>query len=744
MRRLTHVVLSASLLAAPACCPPKKATTPATTDPVVDGTPAPVDPTPTPTEPAKPGPGTDNYMPSVNPLLQPWTGDYGGVPAFDKVKVADFTAAYGVAMAENLRDVEAIANSAEAPTFANTIEALERAGQTLYRVNIYFGIWAGSLSTPDVEAVETEMSPKIAELSDKIVQNTALWKRIEAVYSSPAQKTLTAEQQRLTWYYWNNFKQQGAMLNAEQKATLGTYNQRLASLYTTFSQHQLADEGVTLAVDNKDELAGLSPEQVAAAAALAEKKGAPGKWMFANTRSAMEPLLTYGSNRALRERAFKLFTMRGDNGDANDNNKIAAEILLVRAKRAKLLGSPTYAHLHLLDTMAKDPKNAMALLMQVWKPAVAAVKRDVAEMQKVIDKEQGKNKFKLAAWDYRYYAEKLRKAKFDLDLNEVKPYLQVENLREAMFWVANQIYGFSFVEVKGVPVFHPDVRVYQVKARDGHHVGLWYFDPYARQGKRSGAWMNAMREQQRMTGDVPTIVSNNSNFIKGAEGTPVTISWGDAETMFHEFGHALHGLNSNVTYPSLSGTNTMRDHVEFPSQVNEGWLSTPEVQNRFLKNSKGEVIPAALVAKMKKAATFNTGFSTVEAQASAIVDMKLHLAGETPIDPKAFETATLKELGMPAEIVMRHRIPHFGHIFSGDGYAAGYYGYIWAEVLARDAFEAFTETGNPFNPDVAKRLYDNVMSVGNTIDSAEGYRKFRGRDANVNALLRDRGFPVTK
>jgi peptidyl-dipeptidase Dcp len=731
MRRLSHVVISASLLATGGCCPPKKATMPAmaTTPEVATVTPT----TPPATQPAKPDQ-------AVNPLTQPWVGEYGGVPAFDKVRVADMKSAMQLGMAENLREVDAIANNPEPATFQNTIEAMERAGQTLSRVGTYFGIWAGSLATPDVEAVETEMSPLLAELSDKIIQNKALWTRIEAVYNAPATKTLTAEQQRLAWLYWNNYRNAGAMLDATQKATLGGYNQRLASLYTTFGQHQLADEGATLTIDNKDELTGLAPEQIAAAAELASKKSAAGKWMFANTRSAMEPLMTYASNRTVRERAFKLFTMRGDNGDANDNNKIVAEILLLRAKKAKLLGSQTYAHLHLLDTMAQKPEKAMALMMQVWKPAVAAVKRDVAEMQKITDKEQGKTTFKLAAWDYRYYAEKLRKAKFDLDLNEVKPYLQVENLREAMFWVANQIYGFTFIEVQGLPVFHPDVRVYQVKGSDGKHVGLWYFDPYARDKKRSGAWMSAMREQQRLTGDIPTIVSNNSNFIKPVGNEPATISWSDARTMFHEFGHALHGLNSNVTYPSLSGTNTMRDHVEFPSQVNEGWLSTPQVLERFLKNAKGEVIPPALVAKLKKAATFNTGFGTVEGQSSAIVDMKLHLAGETPIDPKAFEAATLKELGMPSQIVMRHRIPQFGHVFSGEGYAAGYYGYIWAEVLARDAFEAFTETGNPFDPGVAKRLRDNVMSVGNTIDPAEGYKKFRGREPKVDALLRDRGF----
>jgi peptidyl-dipeptidase Dcp len=382
------------------------------------------------------------------------------------------------------------------------------------------------------------------------------------------------------------------------------------------------------------------------------------------------------------------------------------------------------------------------LMEAVWKPAVARARQEVADMQAVANRSP--EKAKIAPWDYRYYAEKVRKAKYDLDENEVKPYLQLEKLREGMFWLAGELFGFEFVPTTGVAVYHPDVRVFEVKDRQsGRHVGLWYFDPYARKGKRSGAWMNAYRNQERFRDNVTTIVSNNSNFVKPAEGQPVLVSWRDAETLFHEFGHALHGLSSNVTYPALSGTSVARDYVEFPSQLLEHWLPTPEVLNRFaLHYQTGKPIPPALVAKIKKASTFNQGFSTVEYLSSALVDMKLHLAGATPIDPDAFERDTLKQLGMPDEIVMRHRTPQFSHIFAGDGYSAGYYSYLWSDTLTADAFEAFTQGKGPYDAKVAAKLREHVFSIGNTVDPAEGYRAFRGRDPDTDALMRKRGFPT--
>ncbi len=408
----------------------------------------------------------------------------------------------------------------------------------------------------------------------------------------------------------------------------------------------------------------------------------------------MEPFLTYSDRRDLREKVWRTYYSRGDNGDAHDNNAIITEILKLRAERAKLLGYPTHAHWRLENAMAKTPERAMALMEAVWTPAVARVHEEVADMQAIADKEGAK--ITIAPWDYRYYAEKVRKDKYDLDQNEVKPYLQLEKLREAMFWVAGELYGFQFTPVTDVPVYHPDVRVWKVSDPAGAHVGLWYFDPYARPGKRSGAWMNAYRSQERFDGAVTTIVSNNANFVKGKPGEPILVSWDDASTLFHEFGHALHGLNSSVTYPSLSGTAVARDFVEFPSQLNEHWLETPEVLNRFaLHYQTGKPMPKELVDKIERSSKFNQGFDTVEYLASALVDMKLHLAGDQTIDPRAFERDTLKALGMPSEIVMRHRTPQFSHVFSGDGYSAGYYSYLWSDTLTADAFEAFTRGGRP-------------------------------------------------
>lgn len=393
--------------------------------------------------------------------------------------------------------------------------------------------------------------------------------------------------------------------------------------------------------------------------------------------------------------------------------------------------------------MAKTPERAMELMEAVWKPAVARVHEEVADMQALADKE--KAGIKIEPWDYRYYAEKVRKARYDLDQNEVKPYLQLEKLREGVFWVAGELFNFNFAPVTNVPVYHPDVRVWEVTDKTtGKHIGLWFFDPYARAGKRSGAWMNAYRSQQRLDGVITTIVSNNANFVKGKPGEPVLISWDDAKTMFHEFGHALHGLNSSVTYPSLSGTAVARDYVEFPSQLLEHWLSTQQVLQRFAVHYQtGKPIPAALVERIERASTFNEGFATTEYLSSALVDMKLHLAGDRKIDPDAFEKETLAALGMPNELVMRHRTPHFSHVFSSDAYSAGYYSYLWSDVLTADAFGAFVEGGGPYDRKVAERLRKNIFSVGNTIDPAEGYRAFRGRDAKIDALMKKRGFPVS-
>jgi peptidyl-dipeptidase Dcp len=674
--------------------------------------------------------------------LANWEGPYGGVPPFDRVQVALFKPALEAAMTENLTEIEKIAGDRSAPTFENTIVAMERAGSTLDRVSTIYGVWSGTMASPEFQAVQREMAPRLAAFNDKITQNEPLFKRIEAVYNSPEKKKLTAEQQRLAWLYHTNFVRSGAQLNAEAKARLSQINQKLAGLYTKFSQNVLAEEdGQFVLLKSEADLAGL-PKSVrdAAAAAAVTKKQPAGTWLISNTRSSVDPFLTYSERRDLREQAWRMFVNRGDNGDEHDNNSTITEILQLRAERAKLLGFPTHAHWRLENSMAKTPERAMQLMEAVWKPAVARVHEEVADMQALATKEG--SAIKIEPWDYRYYAEKVRKAKFDLDQNEVKPYLQLEKLREGIFWVAGELFNFNFTPATNVPTAHPDIRVWEVTDKTTKkHIGLWYFDPYARAGKRSGAWMNAYRSQERVNGEVTTIVSNNANFIKGNPGEPLLISWDDASTMFHEFGHALHGLSSNVTYPSLSGTAVARDYVEFPSQLMEHWLSTPEVLNRFaLHYQTGKPIPQTLVDRIKKSATFNQGFITVEYLAAALVDMKLHLAGDRKIDPDKFEKDTLAELGMPHEIVMRHRTPQFLHVFAGDGYSAGYYSYLWADVITADAFGAFVEGGGPYDKKVAERLRKYIFSVGNTIDPAEAYRSFRGRDPKVEALMKKRGF----
>lgn len=681
-----------------------------------------------------------------NILTAPWQGNYGGVPPFDKVKIADFKPALEAAMAEKEKEINAIANNKAAPTFENTIAALEKSGQMLGRVLTIYGIWGSNLSTAEFRAVESEMDVKLAAFSDKINQNEALFKRVEAVYNSPEKAKLTPEEQRLTWLYYTDFVRSGAKLDSAKKQKLSEINQKLAGLFTQFNEKLLADEtDLFVTIKNESELAGLPESLRDAAASAAENKGLKGSWVILNTRSSAEPFLTYADNRELREKVWRMFVNRGDNGDKNDTNAIITEILALRAERANLLGFPTHAHWRLQNTMAGTPERAMELLEAVWKPAVARVKEEVADMQKLADKEGAK--ITIEPWDYRYYAEKVRKDKYDLDQNEVKPYLQLDKMREAMFWMAGELFNFSFTPVTDVPVFHPDVKVWEVKNKaNGQLVGLWYFDPFAREGKRSGAWMNSYREQQRMGGkDIKTIVSNNSNFIKGKPGEPVLISWDDATTLFHEFGHALHGLSSNVTYPSVSGTNVSRDYVEFPSQILEHWLATPEILQKFaLHYQTGKPIPQTLVDKINKASTFNQGFDTVELLSSALVDMKIHLAGAQKIDPDKFERDTLTALGMPREIVMRHRLPQFGHVFSSDGYSAGYYSYVWSDVLTADAFEKFTEGKGAYDKEVAKSLVKNVFSVGNTIDPAQAFRNFRGRDPQISALMKKRGFPVAE
>ncbi|MFM2229352.1 MAG: Dipeptidyl carboxypeptidase [Bacteroidota bacterium] len=681
---------------------------------------------------------------NTNPLLNDWKGKYGGVPAFSEYKVSQFRSAVDVAIADKLREIDGIATLPTPPSFANTIEAMERSGKRLSHIKAIFDIYSSNLNTPEFEAVEAEITPKFSEVNNQMYQNKKLFDRIAAVYKSAEMKKLTKEQQRLVQVYYQNFVREGALADAKSKARIAEINTELAGLFTKFSQNQLADENnLYLPLRTEADFDGLPKELADAARSEAKERHLDVLGCIANTRSSIEPFLTFSNRRDLREQAFRIFVSRGDNDNANNNNATLVKILKLRAEKAKLLGFKTFADWSLSNTMAQKPQRTLDLMLSVWEPAVLKVREDVAEMQKIVAAEG--NSFAIEPWDYRYYAEKVRKSKYDVDANQIKPYLQMEKLREGMFWVAGEIFNLSFKQVFDIPVFHPDVRVWEVSNKNtGKVVGLWYFDPYARKGKRSGAWMTAYREQSRFNGEVLTIVSNNCNFIKGNEGEPILISWDDASTLFHEFGHALHGLCSNVNYPLLSGTNTPRDYVEFPSQILERWLATPEVLNRFaLHYQTGVPMPMDLVNRIEAAGTFNEGFSTVETISSALVDMQLHLLENPEIDPKDFEAKTLYSLHMPHEIVMRHRIPQFGHIFSGDDYAAGYYGYLWADAISADATEAFTVDGKGlYDKEVAKRLVKYVFSVGNTIDPEVAYPLFRGKKSSTDALMRACNFPI--
>jgi len=670
--------------------------------------------------------------PAADKLLSPYDGPYSGVPHFDEMQVSGVKPALEAGMVKNLAEVEAIANNPEPPTFANTIIALEKTGDDIGRVFTYWGIMSSNMSTPEFRAVQAEMAPVLSEFFSKISQNEKLFARVKAVYEGDEMDKLRPDQQRLVWLTYDGFASNGATLEI---------NKRLSELHTSFGNNVLHDEEAYITYINADQLGGLPDSFVKAAAAAATANGREGEYAITNTRSSMDPFLTFSSERDLRKTVWETYYSRGDNGDEYDNNAIIAEILQLRDERVKLLGYPNYAAWRLQNRMAKTPENAFGLMEAVWPAAVARVREEVAEMQELVDAEGGD--FKIEPWDYRYYMEKLRKAKYDLDSDEVKQYLQLDKLREAMFFVAGELFNFSFAPVPegSVPVFHEDVKVWEVS---GKHIGLWYLDPFARQGKRSGAWATSYRGYDRLDGEESTpLVSNNSNFIKGAPGEPVLVSWDDAETFFHEFGHALHGLSSDVDYPTLNGG--VRDYTEFQSQLLERWLSTDEVINTYLVHHEtGEPMPAELVEKIKAASTFKQGFDTTEYLASALVDMKFHMVDPTGVDPDKFERDTLAELGMPSEIVMRHRTPHFGHIFSGEGYSAGYYGYMWADVLTSDAAEAFAEApGGFYDKDVAKSLVENLFAARNSMDPAEAYRKFRGRDANIEPLMRDRGFPIS-
>jgi peptidyl-dipeptidase Dcp len=676
-----------------------------------------------------------------NILLAEWTGPYDGVPPWDKVAPELFPEAIQFGIDEQRREVLAIADSAEAPTFANTVEALEKVGERLDRVLSMFGVMTSNMATPAYQALDKEWSPKLSAAGDEITLNPKLFQRIKAVYEARETSNLDAKQQRLVTRLYESFARRGANLQGAQKQQLSAYNSRLAEKFATFSEKVLADESTYLTA-TEAELKGVPADVKAAAASAAEERKLPaGSFAIVNTRSAVDPILTFADNRALRQKVWTAFVNRGDNGGANDTNQTIAEVVKLRADRAKLLGFSSHAEARMQDTMAKSPARAQELMMGVWPAAVARVKEEVADMQKLARKTDPK--LTIEPWDYRYYQEKVRKQRYNLSQEEVKPYFELNNIIEASYWAAGELYGLDFKEITGtVPAWNPDIRVYSVTERGtGKQIGVFYRDDYARTGKRSGAWATTYRSRAGLLDDKIVLGSNNNNFVKPAAGQPVLISLDDAETLFHEFGHAIHYFLSDVYYPSFGGT--PRDFVEYPSQVNENWLLTQPVLSRFAKHYKtGQPMPAALIDKIEKASTFNQGFATVEYLSSAIVDMMLHMDPTGVVDPDRFEREALAKIGMPREMVMRHRLPQFNHLFSSDAYSAGYYSYLWSETMDADTWAAFEEAGNPFDKATADRFRKTLLSTGNETDRAEAYRAFRGRDPDVKALMRKRGFPV--
>ncbi len=677
---------------------------------------------------------------SANPLLEPWTTPFE-MPPFDRVRIEHFMPAFDHAFAINRKEIAEIAGAGEPTTFANTVDALERAGDLLDRVSAVFFNLAATDTNADIQAIERALAPRFAKHGMRIYQDAALFARIDALFKKRKRLKLSEEQARVLERYHRAFVKSGAGLTPKAKKRMAAIAARMSVLGTRFSQNLLADEqAFVMVLEGERDIAGLPEAVRAAAAQCAKDHGHPGKHAITLARSSIEPFLQYSARRDLREKAFRAWTQRGANGGETDNRKIVAEILGLRAERAHLLGFKTAADSALEFSMAKTPAAVRKLLMEVWAPARIRAGEERDQLQEAARAEGGN--FSIAAWDWRYYAEKVRKTRFDVDDSEIKPYLQLDNVIAAAFDCATRLFGVSFKERRDLPVYHPEVRTFEVM-RGGKPIGLFLGDYFARPSKHSGAWMSGWRKQEKLAGEVRPIVVNVMNFAKGAAGEPTLLSLDDARTLFHEFGHGLHGLLSNVTYPSVSGTSVEKDFVELPSQLYEHWLTRPEVMSRFARHYKtGKPVSAALLKRLQAARNFNQGFKTVEYLAAAIVDLDLHVIEKAKgLDVDRFEAEALSRIGMPEEIVMRHRIPHFQHIMGG--YAAGYYSYLWSEVMDADAFHAFEEAGDIFDPKLARRLYDNIYSAGGKRDAAEAYVAFRGRLPATDALLEKRGLVAT-
>jgi len=674
----------------------------------------------------------------TNPLLKAWQTPHQ-TPPFSEISPEHFMPAFERAFIDHAAEVAAITHDPAVPDFDNTITALERSGKLLTKVSAVFYDLVSAHSNPAILEIDKELSLRMARHWNPIMMNAVLFGRIAMLHEKRKELDLTGEQVRLLERTYTRFHRAGAGLSDEAKARMAEINERLAHLGTSFSHHLLADEQEWCLELGEDDRAGLSDTFIASAKAAAEERGMAGKAILTLSRSFVEPFLKSSERRDLREKVFKAFTARGDNGNANDNNAVIVEVLALREESARLLGFPTYAAYRLEDTMAKTPEAVRGLLERVWKPARARALADRDQLQAMITAEGGN--FALAPWDWRYYAEKLRQAKANFDDGAIKPYLVLDHMIEAAFDCATRLFGITFTERKDVPVWHPDVRVWEVRDRDGRHQALFYGDYFARPSKRSGAWMTSLRDQQKLDGEVTPLILNVCNFSKGADGQPSLLSPDNARTLFHEFGHGLHGMLSNVMFPSLAGTSVFTDFVELPSQLYEHWQERPEVLQRFARHYQtGEPLPEDLLKRFLAARKFNQGFATVEFVSSALIDLEFHTqSASASRDVRAFEQAELKKIGMPEEIAMRHRPTQFGHIFSGDYYAAGYYSYMWSEVMDADAFGAFEEAGDIFDPATAKRLHDDIYSTGGSVDPEAAYVAFRGREPEPDALLRRRG-----
>ena len=672
---------------------------------------------------------------SANPLIGAWSTP-DGVPPYDRIRPEHYEPAFDLAISAAREQSQRIANDPAAPTFENTIEAMERSGRELSRVASTFFTVASADATPANQAIQKAIAPKLARLSNETMLNQALFQRVDTLYNKRAELGLNPEQARLLEQTHKRFVRAGAALSAQARTRVAAINEEMANLGVQFGQKLLADQKANDVFLTAAEVEGLPADQVSAAAAAAQAAGKPGQYLFPATRSAAEPFLTAAPNRAAREKIWRAFTFRGDNANANNTSAEIKRLVELRIERAQLMGAATHADFVLSDAMAKTPDAAMELLMAVYTPALVRANEELADIQALAAKDGVTD---VQPWDWRYYAEQVRSQRFALDEAQVKQYMPLDGIVAAMFETTQKLFGLTAHERTDIPPYADGVRVFEIREADGRKVGLFYADWFARPTKRPGAWMNSIRVPNGLLGETPIVV-NNQNITPPAAGERALISLDEAQTLFHEFGHGLHGMLSKAHYPSLSGTAVARDFVEFPSQVYEHWITEPTILQAHARNAAGEPMPKEMLESLLKAQTFNQGFSTIQQLSSAILDMRLHRLTELPADFDAgkWEAEQLRELGVPEQIGMRHRLPHFSHIFDG-GYSASYYAYTWAEAMDADGFDAFKEAGNVFDPELAARLRREVYEVGNTRDPAESYKAFRGRMPSADALLRNRG-----